>query len=75
MGTLMSATEWANFFQEHWKVDAARSVNNGTSTSPVAVPEQLDIVSEDDTHISVLEQYVSERIDINISQTDAVQDN
>lgn len=71
-GTLMSGAERARLFREHCKIDATRLVNKGASTCHVAVPEPMDLVTEDDSHTSVKD--VSELMNINISQIDAVQD-
>ncbi|KAJ8898130.1 hypothetical protein PR048_003490 [Dryococelus australis] len=53
-------------------VDAARSVDDGTISSTDALPRPIDIANEDDAHTSA--EDVSERMDINISRIDAMQD-
>lgn len=67
-----NAIQRVRLFRVRHKVDATRSVNNGTSTSTVTVSEPIDITSEDDTNAFVKD--VSELMYINISRIDPIQD-
>lgn len=61
----MSGAQRVRLFRERRKVDAARSVNNA-STSTIAEPETMNIASEDDTRGRL------EMMDLNISRIGCV---